>query len=65
MLRSSRESIIEGQRNLRAGEAGAVEALLRFLSVMAGRERTGDHLLPVVRDASADRQPERRDFARH
>ena len=65
VLRASRESIIGGRHNLRAGEAGAVEASLRFLSVLAGLERTGDHLLPVVRDASAHRQPERLDFARH
>ena len=42
-----------------------MEALLRVLGVSAGRERTGDHLLPAVRDASADRQTERRDFGRH
>ena len=52
------------QDNLRTGEAAAVEALLRFLGITAGRERTGDDLLPAVGDASSDRQPKRRDLAR-
>ncbi len=41
-----------------------MEAPLRFLSVSASRKRTGDHLLPAVQDAPANRQTECRDFGR-
>ena len=42
-----------------------MDALLCFFGVSAGCEWTGDHLLPAVRDAPANRQTERLDFGRH
>jgi hypothetical protein len=51
--------------DLCAGEAGAVEALLRFLRLHAGGERTRKHLLPAFRRAPSHRQIERSHFSRH
>jgi hypothetical protein len=54
-----------GAHNLGAGEPGVLQALLRFASVCAGRERSGDHLLPAIRDTPVGRQSERRDAGGH
>ena len=47
---------------MRAGEPGALEALLCVLSIGGGRVRSGEYLLPCSRRALPNRLPERRDI---